>query len=175
MAEAIELHADVGAWSLAALADAAAFDRHHIAVAAAIADRIGAGVDIDVDARRAAFADWIASLQEPGDVETDEAAFTAVCARLIAALARHPIVTYAWTSEAPPDRMAAAVLTFPNEVTALASGAAVYLLRVRALTGIDPSTSLSALIIENAAANLRRSAETATRFRELLQLTTPWR
>jgi hypothetical protein len=174
MAEAIQLHADVGAWSLAALADEAAFDRHHVAVVAAIADRIGAGVHIDVDARRDAFTDWIASLQAADDAEPDENTFIAVCATLIAALARRPIVSYAWAGNEPPDRMTDAVLTYPNEVTALASGAAVYLLRVRALTGVDPSIPLSALIVENAAANLRRSAEAATRFRELLQLTTPW-
>jgi len=175
MTEAILIHADVGAWSLAALADEAAFDRHHVAVVAAIADRIGFRVDIDVEARRSAFLDWIASSQEVDDAEIGEDTFVMVCAGLIAALARHPIVTYTWTSEAPPDRMAAAVLKFSNEVTALASGAAVYLLRVRALTGVDPSIPLSALIIENAAANLRRSAEAATHFRELLQLTIPRR
>jgi hypothetical protein len=174
MTEAIKLHADVGAWSLAALADEAAFERHHVAVVAAIADRLGLRVDIDTDARRRAFADWIASLQETGNAEAGADAFVAICARLIVALAGRPIVAYAWPGEAPPGRMAAVVLRFPNEVTALASGAAVYLLRVRALTGRDPSIALPALVVENAAANLRHNAEAAFRFRELLQLTMPW-
>ncbi len=174
MTEAIRLHADVGAWNLAALADEAAFDRHHVAVAAAIADRIGAGVEIDPGARRRAFTDWIASLKETDETETGAPAFVAVCARLIGALVGRPIVTFVWSGNAQPGRMAAAVLRFPNEVTALASGAAVYLLRIRALTGRDPSIALSALVVENAAANLRHNTDAAYRFRELLQLTTQW-
>jgi hypothetical protein len=66
------------------------------------------------------------------------------------------------------------VLACPDEVTALAAGAALYVIRVRELTGADPSVPLSAMVIENAAASLRRRPAAATRFRELLQLSTPW-
>jgi len=174
MAEAITLHADVGTWRLAALADEALFDRHYVTVAAAIADRITAKVHIAIEARRRAFADWIESLPGIGADPITHRHFIATCASLIASLARHRVVAYTAMTRDAPDRMVDTVLNYPNEVTALASGAAVYLLRVRDMTGSDPSVPLSALIVENAAANLRRNANAALRFRELLQLTAPW-
>jgi hypothetical protein len=174
MAEAILLHADVGAWSLAALAEEATFDRHYVTVAAVIADRIAAEAHVDIEARRHAFADFIDSLQGIDSEAITHRDFIGVCASLIANLARHPIVAYSAVTRAASDRMAAVVVKYPNEVTALASGAAVYLLRVREATGVDPSVPLTALVVENAAASLRRSPDAAVRFRELLQLTTPW-
>jgi len=168
------LHADVGAWHLAALADEASFNRHYATVAAAIAEPIAARADINAAARRHAFADWIDSLQGIDAEAVGHRHFIAACASLIASLARHPVVVYSPTTAEAPDRMAAAILKYPNEVTALASGAAVYLLRIRDMTGVDPGVPLSALLVENAAANLRRDAEAAVRFRELMRLATPW-
>ena len=72
------------------------------------------------------------------------------------------------------DRMLKVVLETPNQATALCFGAAVYALHVTRLTGKDPSVPLSGLILENAAEALRRSPDAATRFRELMQLSTPW-
>ncbi len=174
MTDAALLHADVGAWSLAALADRALFDRLYVTVAAAIADRLSAKVHFNVEARGRAFADWIDSLQGVDDEEIDDRHFIGACASLIASLARHRIVAYSAIARDPPDRLVDAALNYPNEVTALAGGAAVYLLKVRELTGTDPSVPLSALVVENAAANLNRSADAAVHFRELLQLSTPW-
>ncbi len=175
MVEAIALHADLGAWTLAALAERAAFERHAVAVAAAIADRICAKVEIDVGECAGAFADFVEAVAGRQTGEPAPADFIAVCAGLVASLARHHVARYAAGGEAPPDRMTGAVLTYPDEVTALASGAALYLLRVRALTGVDPSVPLSPLIVENAAILLRHGGnQAAIRFRELLQLTTPW-
>ena len=174
MAEAIALNADVGTWRLAALADEALFDRHYLAVAAAIADRITAKVHINIAARHHAFSDWIDSLKGADPHAVTYQHFFGACAGLIASLARHRIVAYSAMTRESPDRMVDTVLKFPNEVTALASGAAVYLLRVRDLTGVDPSIALSALVVESAAANLRRHPEAAADFRALLQLSTPW-
>jgi len=174
MADAVMVHADIGAWSLAALADEASFDRHYESVAAAIADRIAAKVHINVLARRHAFADFVNSLEDIDTGAIGYRHFIGVCAGFIASLAGQRIIAYATAARDPPDRMVDAVVKYPNEVTALASGAAVYLLRVRDLTGVDPSLPVSALVMENAAAQLRRRADAAIRFRELLRLTTPW-
>ncbi len=70
--------------------------------------------------------------------------------------------------------MIGVVIKYPNEVTALAAGAAIYALRVAELTGEDAGGGLPAMVIENAAANLNRHPEAAVKFRELLQLATPW-
>ena len=168
------VHADIGAWSLAALADEASFDRHYETVAAAIADRITAKVHVNILARRQAFADFIASLHGIDAGAITHRHFIGACASLIASLAGQRIIAYSTVTRNSPDRMVDAVVKYPNEVTALSSGAAVYLLRVRDLTGIDPSLPVSALVMENAAAQLRRKADAAVRFRELLRLTTPW-
>jgi len=168
------VHADIGAWTLAALADEPSFDRHYETVAAAIADCIAAKVHINILARRQAFADFINSLDGIDTGSLSYRHFIGVCASLIASLGGQRIIAYSTVARDPPDRMVDAVVKYPNEVTALASGAAVYLLRVRDLTGVDPSLPLSALVMENAAAQLRRRADAAIRFRELLRLTTPW-
>jgi len=66
-------------------------------------------------------------------------------------------------------------LRYPNEVVALAAGASLYQLRVGELTGEEMGGGgLPAIVVENAAANLARHSEAASRFRELLQLHTPW-
>jgi hypothetical protein len=70
--------------------------------------------------------------------------------------------------------MLGTILAYGNEVTALAAGAAVYALAVEDLTGTSPAEPLPALVVENAAAGLRKHPEAALRFRELLRLTTPW-
>lgn len=174
MTDAAALYADVGAWSLEALADRSLFDRHYVTVAAAVADRLSAKVNINIEARGLAYADWIDSLQGLDPEEVGHPHFVAACASLIASLARYRIVAYSAIARDPPDRLVNAALNYPNEVTALASGAAVYLLKVRELTGIDPSARLSGMILENAAANLNKTAEAAVHFRELLRLSTPW-
>ncbi|MEX0852205.1 MAG: hypothetical protein WD036_02830 [Bauldia sp.] len=174
MADAMALYAEVGAWNLAALADRRAFDSHYEAVAGAIADRLTAKVHIDIQARGRAFDEWIVGLASMDAQEITDRHFVGVCASLIASLASHPIVTYSVMVRPWPDRLIEAVAKYPDQVTALMSGAAVYLLRVRDMTGVDPSVPLSPLIVENAAGHLWRGLAAAARFRELLQLSSPW-
>ena len=168
------LAAGTDGWRLTALADEAGFDRHVEATAAAIADRFTLKVHQNVVARRLAYTAWIDGLQRDKRTATDYRDFAAVCANLIAAIARHRVVSYSAMIRDPDDRMIDTVLTYSNEVTALIAGAALYVVRVEELTGDATSLPLSRLILENAAANLRRHPEAAVKFRELLQLATPW-
>ena len=174
MAEAAARRADRGPWSLVALVDEAAFDRHVYMVATAIADRFTLKIHQNVVARRMAFIAWIDSLAAIDRATIDYRSFVAVCAALIASLARHRVVSYSAMIRDPADTMIKAILKYPNEVTALAAGAALYDLRVGALTGEPAGEPLAPLVVENAAANLARHPEAAARFRELLRLGTPW-
>ena len=97
-----------------------------------------------------------------------------ICGNLIAAIARHRVVSFSAMIRDPGNRMIGVVLKYPNEVTALAAGAALYSIRVGELTGDEMATALPAMVVENAAGNLNRHPEAAVKFRELLQLTTPW-
>lgn len=174
MADALALGSKAGAWSLAGLAEEAEFNRHVETAATAIADRFALKVHLNIVARRRAFADWIgracAEEKRPPDYRT----FIAVCAGLIGALARQRVVGYSAMLRHPSDRMVETLVKYGNEATALAVGAAVYSLAVADLTGNAPGEPLAALVIESAAANLRRHPEAALRFRELLKLSTPW-
>lgn len=174
MAEALALDAATRLWSLADLADEATFDRHIENVATAIAERFTLKVHQNVVARRLAFIAWLdsaAAEDDPPDYRT----FVVVCANLIANLARHRVVSFSAMIRDPDNRRIDVVLKYPNEVTALAAGAAIYSLRVRELTGEDPGGGgLSAMVLENAAASLYRHPEAAIKFRELLRLATPW-
>ena len=160
-------------WTLAALADQGAFDRHIETVARAVADAFTLKVHTNIVARRFAYTTWIASLQrrDPGPVGYRD--FVAACANLIASLARHRVVSYSAMIRDPADRMIETVLKYPNEVTALSAGASIYSMRVSELTG-EEAEPVPALVMENAAANVRRHPDAAARFRELLQLETPW-
>jgi len=173
VAEALAIDAGI-AWSIAELADEAAFDRHLDAVATAIAERFTLKVHLNIVARRLAYIAWIEGLQRGERRPVDYRDFVGVCANLIASLARHRVVSFSAMIRDPADRMIGAVLMYPNEVTALAAGASVYALRVGELAGANVSEPLSAAIVESAAANLRRHPEAAIRFRELLRLGTPW-
>ncbi|CAN5161857.1 hypothetical protein BH10PSE12_BH10PSE12_24550 [soil metagenome] len=164
----------VNVWGLAALADRAVFDRHIEMTATAIADRFTLKVHRDLSAQQAAYAAWIASLQD-GPAGADHRRFVRACADLIASLASERLVTYSAMMRDATDPMIDIVLAYPTEVTALSAGAALYSIKVAGLTGRDPATSLSPFVVENAAALLRRHPhEAALRFRELLLLTTPW-
>lgn len=175
MAEALASGTEAaGAWSLATLADEAAFDRHIEAVAAAIADSFTLKVHTNVVARRLAFKAWIDNLQRNERAPIGHADFVASCAALISAIARHRVVSFSAMIRDPADRTIDTVLRYPNEVTALAAGAAIYTLRVTELTGRSPAVPLTAMILENAAAALHRHPTAAVKFRELLQLSTPW-
>ena len=174
MRDAIDLDGSERSWSLAALAERAEFDRHIETAATAIADRFALKVHINVAARDAAFADWIDRVRAEDRPRLDHRTFVAICAALIAALAARRVVSYSGLIGDPSDGMLATILAYGNEVTALAAGAAVYALAVEDLTGTSPAEPLPALVVENAAANLRKHPEAALRFRELLRLTTPW-
>lgn len=174
MRDAIDLDAGERPWSLTALAERAAFDRHIETTATAIADRFTLKVHINVAARDAAFGDWIDRVRAEGKPRLDYRSFVAVCAGLIAALAARRVVNYSALVGDQSAGMVRAILRYGNEVTALAAGAAVYALAVEDLTGTLPAEPLPALIVENAAASLRKHPEAALRFRELLRLTTPW-
>jgi hypothetical protein len=173
VAETFATGPDTEPWTLAALADQGAFDRHIDTVATAVADAFTLKVHTNIVARRFAYTTWIASLQrrDPGSVGYRD--FVAACASLIASLARHRVVSYSAMIRDPADQMIDVVLKYPNEVTALSAGASIYAMRVSELTG-EEAEPVSALVMENAAANVRRHPEAAAKFRELLQLETPW-
>jgi hypothetical protein len=160
---------------LADLADRAGFDGYLGEVAATIADRFTLQVHVNFAARWRAYNGWIACLQDGGRVAADHQRFLRVVADLIAILGSRRIVTYSAMMRGRSDPMLDVVLKYPNEITALTAGAALYTSEVSALTGRDPSEALTPLVAENAAALLRRQPlEAAARFRELLRLSTPW-
>lgn len=163
------------AMTLGSLCDEAAFVRLVDTIAAGIADRFVLKMHKNIVARRMAFTTWIDHLTGNEPRDTDYRSFIAVCAALIESLATRPSVGYSAMVRDPGDRMIDAVLKFPNEVTALMTGAALYDAYVTALTGRPAAEPLEALVLENAAANLARNPEaTAARFREVLRLSTPW-
>jgi hypothetical protein len=162
-------------WNLATLADEAAFEGLIGATAGAIADRFTLKVHQNVVSRRMAYTAWIDSLANDNMPAMDYRAFIAVCSNLIAAIARHRVVSFSAMIRDPDSRVIGTVLRYPNEVTALAAGAALYSVRVAELTGHPAGAGpLPAMLVENAAANLSRHPEAAVKFRELLQLSTPW-
>jgi hypothetical protein len=174
MAEAALSQDVVRRWTLAALADEAGFDRLVETVATAIADRFTLKVHQNVVARRMAYIAWVERLSSDNLPAMDYRAFVTICADLIASLARHRVVSFSAMIRDPHSRMIGVVLKYPNEVVALAAGAALYQLRIGELTGEDMTGGLPPIVVENAAANLARHSEAALRFRELLQLHTPW-
>jgi hypothetical protein len=175
MSETAASAADRTLVSLSGLCDEATFDRFVDTVADAIALRFVLKIQKNVVARRMAFTAWIQGLGQLSQTEADYRSFIAICAVMIAVLTRHRSLGYSAMIRDPGDRMIDVILTYPNEVTALAAGAALYDLYVRGLTGEPAGEAVSALVMENAAANLRRHPELAAgRFRELLRLTTPW-
>lgn len=174
MRDAIDLDRSERPWRLAAFAERAEFDRHIETAATAIADRFTLKVHINVAARDAAFDDWIDRVRAESKPRPGYRGFVAVCAGLIAAIAAQRVVSYSALVGDQSAGMARTILTYGNEVTALAAGAAVYALAVEDLTGTIPAEPLPAMVVESAAASLRKHPEAALRFRELLRLTTPW-
>lgn len=161
---------------IAALADPDVFEIHYDAVAAAIAYRFALKTHYDIAELQDAYAVWIARCAATGGARDHRHFITAV-GLLIETLASHRVITYSVMARRPgsADRQLDVLLEYPNEVTALVAGTAAYAVPVKRLTGQDPSVPLSPLIIENAAGILHRRPEAAIRFRELLQLATPWR
>jgi hypothetical protein len=174
MAEPAVRPIEMPPWNLATLADEAGFEGLVNTVSAAIADRFTLKVHQNVVARRMAYTAWIDSLANENVPAMDYRAFVAVCGNLIAAIARHRVVSFSAMIRDPGSRMISVVLRYPNEVTALAAGAALYSVRIAELTGKAAAEPLSVMLVENAAANLSRHPEAAVKFRELLQLSTPW-
>ncbi len=174
MAETAVRPLELPPWGLASLADEANFDRLVDTTATAIADRFTLKVHQNVVSRRMAYTTFIDSLATENLPLIDYRAFVSICGNLIAAIARHRVVSFSAMIRDPGSRMIGVILKYPNEVTALAAGAALYSLRVGELTGAAPTAALPAMVIENAAANLNRHPEAAVKFRELLQLATPW-
>jgi hypothetical protein len=174
MTDTAAIEPDARPWTLSALADEAEFDRHVEGAAVALCDRYTLIPHINLAARRMAYHEWIDAIRGFSGARPDSRVFIALCAALIAALARHRVVTFTPLTVAP-ERMVNTLHRFGNEVAALATGAALYSTVVESLNGAPAAEPLSALIWENAAAALRRQPEeTASRFRELLRLTTPW-
>jgi hypothetical protein len=162
---------------LEALTDREMFEVEYDAVVAAIADRFALRASYDIPELHAAHAAWVASAAALAG-ERDGRHFTLIIATLIECLTRRKAIAYVLAARPQPthDRRLELALGFPNELTALLFGAAVYGSAVARLTGADPSLPLSRLILENAIARLRRNpAGAAARFRELLQLASPWR
>lgn len=174
MAEPLAPLAERQTWSLATLAEEAGFDAHIEVVTGAIADRFALKIHQNLVARRMAFIAWIDGVVPTDRTVIDHRSFVTICAALIGGLARHRAISYSAMIRDPADEMIAVILNYPNEITALAAGAALYELRVGALIGMPAGEPLPPLVVENAAANLARHPEAATRFRELLRLGTPW-
>ena len=172
--EAVAPSREEPVWRLADLAERRAFDRYVGMVATAIADRFAVAVHIDGAGRWRAYNGWIARLQNGPDSAINDYRFAATCAELIECLAGHRVVTYAAGERDVSDPMTDVVLRYPNEVTALAAGAALYIVRAAALNGDEIAEPLAPAVAENAAAALQRQpAGAAERFRELLRLATP--
>jgi hypothetical protein len=180
MAEAAAIEAPL--WTLSALADETGFNRHIELVTSAIADRHALKVHVNIVAERRAYAAWVAALQVDDRDPIDYRTFVKVCASLITSIAgRRTIAFSAMVREPGASGMIDLILKYPNEITALAAGAALYAVRAgtigtgTASTGANIVIALSPMIVENAAASLRQHGEAAAlRFRELLQLGTPW-
>jgi hypothetical protein len=174
MAEAAILAGKAGV-TLASLCDEANFDRYIDTVANAIAGRFALKVHKNVVARRMAFTAWIAALARMSRPQIDYRSFIAVCATLIDTVARHRTLSYSAMIRDPGDSMVEVAIRYPNEVTALAAGAALYDLYVSHVAGGSVIEPLSPLVMGNAAANLAGHPKAAAaRFRELLRLSTPW-
>lgn len=175
MAEAMAIDPHALRWRLFTLAEEGEFARHVDAAAAAIADRFTLKAHVNLAGRHAAHIAWLARVRDIGKGPPDYRAFVAVCAAMTAALAAHNVAGYSAMIRDPHDRMVATVIAWGNEVTALAAGAGLYAVAVEDLTGASPVAPIDAMTLENAAAHLRRNPdEAATRFRELLGLSTPW-
>jgi hypothetical protein len=173
--EAVDRSGETRVWRLAELADRQTFDRYLDTVATAIADRFALKVHVNVAGRWRAYNGWIARLQDDGEEPDDYRRFLRLCADLVECLASQRIFTYSAMMRDVSDPMTDVVLAYPNEVTALAAGSALYVVRAMALTGAGIAEPLAPAVAENAAAALHRNPEAAAkRFRELLRLTTPW-
>ena len=173
MIETSAIDASLRPWSLAALADEAEFGRHVEMTASTIANRFTVNVHINVAARARAFDDWIEHVRAGGSQRIDYRTLVAIGAGLIASMAAHRIVGYTATI-VEPRSMLDTVQKYGNEVTALAMGTALYSTMVEAISGAPAVERLPVMVMENAAANLRRHPEAALRFRELMRLSTPW-
>jgi hypothetical protein len=175
MAEAAALEAQL--WTLAALADETGFNRHIELVTTALADRHALKVHVNIVAERRAYAAWIAGLQANDRDPPDYRTFVKVCANLITSIAgRRTIAFSAMLRQPGASDMLDLILKYPNEITALAAGASLYAVRASEIRdGANVVLALSPMIVENATASLRQHGEAAAlRFRELLQLGTPW-
>jgi hypothetical protein len=175
MAEAAALEARL--WTLAALADESGFNRHVELVTTALADRHALKVHVNIVAARRAYAAWIGALQIDERDPLDYRTFVKVCASLITSIAGRRMIAFsAMLREPGASGMIDLILKYPNEITALAAGASLYAVRATEIGGgASIVLALSPMIVENAAANLRQHGEPAAlRFRELLQLGTPW-
>ncbi len=160
---------------LTALADPTLFEIHYDGIAAAIAYRFALKTHYAIAELQDAYAVWIARCAADGGAR-DHRHFITVIGLLIESLASHAIVSYSvmMRRAGKVDPHLEVLLKYPNEATALIAGAATYAVPITRLTGEDPSVPLSALILDNAAGTVRRRPEAAMRFRELLQLGTPW-
>jgi hypothetical protein len=173
MAETAELNAEARTWSLAALADEAEFDSRVEMAATAIADRFTLQSHINIGERRHAYYDWIDRVRSERR-PVDHTTFVSVCSAMVQTLATRRVATYSAMIRDPGDDMADVVLRYGNEVTALVTGASVYAVMISDLTGTTVAAPLPALVMENAAAALRRRPEAAASFRELMMMPTQW-
>ena len=173
--EAVDRSGETRTWRLADLADRQTFDRYLDTAATAIADRFTLKVHTNVAGRWRAYNCWIAKLQDESGEADGHRRFVRLCADLIECLASQRVFTYSAMMRDVSDPMTDVVLAYPNEVTALATGASLFIVRATALTGAGIAESLPPAVVENAAAALHRHPHAAAeRFRELLRLTTPW-
>jgi hypothetical protein len=164
---------DLRPWGLSAMAEEAEFDGHIEAAAIAIADAFTLQVHLNIAGRKDAFRDWVERVRTAHWPARDPGAFIGACASLIGALAAYRFVGFSPMLGNQPDE-AAVVTKYPNETTALAVGAGVYLTAVEHLVD-RPRGQVGAMALETAAIGLRkRPDDTAARFRELMGLPNPW-
>ena len=161
-------------WNLALLADLDVYQRHFDAVAVALADIFTFKVHLNGAELAAAHAVFVESFIEAPVVDPGQRDFIDIVVRLIVSVSTRRMVTYTTMIRDRDDPFPAIVAKWPGEVTALLLGGGVYAAEVRRLTGVDPGVPLAPLYLENAAALLRANPSSARKFRELLQLATPW-
>lgn len=173
--EAVDRSGESRIWRLSDLADRQTFDRYLDTVATTIADRFTLKVHVNVAGRWRAYNCWIARLQDESAEADDRGRFVRLCADLVECLASQRVFSYSAMMRDVSDPMTDVILAYPNEVTALATGSSLFIVRATALTGAGIAEPLAPAVAENAAAALHRQPQAAAqRFRELLRLSTPW-
>jgi hypothetical protein len=157
---------------LANLADPVLFEILYDAVATAIADIFQFKLHYNVPALRSAFHAWIAGHSGARSGGSRGMRFADIVSVLIATLVPHRILSFSvMTRDASSDpREADVFVKYPNELTALLLGGAIYAAKIRQMTGRESCQALTNAAVERAASALRNEPAAAAAFRQLLSL-----